>query len=122
MQLLNQMFLQMNWVEQLQLKAAVNDILQTKWEPSITNICGSYGDQVSIEHQACAAIDIAKRDLPDLTEVKKYLESLDLICESHFNYSGAIAPDKDRDSHFHCVDKWFVEQYRSLKKSGNSKN
>ena len=96
------------------IQKAVADILDAGWHPYITNICGSFAGFKVIEHEACAAIDIAKRDLPDPIHTKKYLESLDLVCESHWNYSGELAPDDEPDSHFHCVDIWWLAQERGF--------
>jgi len=101
------------------IQKAVADIMDAGWHPAITNICGSHAGFKVIEHEACAAIDVVKRNLPDPVYTKQYLESLDLVCESHWNYSGDLAPDEEPDSHFHCVDKYFLEQHRrSVKKEG----
>ena len=94
------------------IQKAVADIIDAGWHPSITNICESFGEMKSIEHEACAAIDISKRGIGNQTTAKEYLESLDLVCESHFNYSGVVSPDEDMDSHWHCVDAIWREEYR----------
>jgi len=84
---------------------------------TITNICGSYGGTLVKEHEACAAIDVVKEG--NVWEQKEYLESFDLVCESHFNYSGAMSKIDSPDSHFHCVDKYFLEQSRRSVKKNN---
>lgn len=93
------------------IQAAITDIISTTDHPYITNVCGSHGGTPCKEHIACAAIDISKQHYEStLPFVLEHLESLDLVCESHKNYSGQIADLNDLDSHFHCVDKWYLEQ------------
>jgi len=79
---------------------------------TITNICGSYGGTLVKEHEACAAIDVVKEG--NVWEQKEYLESFDLVCESHFNYSGAMSKIDSPDSHFHCTDIWWLSQDRGF--------
>ena len=55
---------------------------------------------------------MSKVGLPDVVKTKEYLETLDLVCETHLNFSGKVVDDTSPNSHFHCVDKWFLEQYR----------
>lgn len=46
----------------------------------------------------------------DVVGAKNWLESLDLVCESHLNYSGIVVEDEVGNSHFHCEDRWWQEQ------------
>lgn len=101
------------------IKNFVNAMLIYPQYPTITNICGSYSGQISLEHKDCAAVDIVKRDLPDLEASLRYIETFNLKCESHYNYSAGVAPLEEKDSHFHCVDKDYLKKYaRTVKKKG----
>lgn len=91
---------------------AVNDNPRVQ----ITNLKGSYGAARERDHANCAAVDISKILLPDKLGAKNYFESLDMVCNSYFNYSGMEAGINSENSHLHCYDKWWKEQQLDINK------
>lgn len=78
---------------------------------NIVNIKGSFGKYHAKDHTAGAAIDIPKRSLPSPSIAKRYFETFDVVCESHYNWSSKEAPIEHKESHLHCIDKfWLADQ------------